>query len=77
MIKIKEFFVSKRKILLRIVAALLVVSLAFGLFVFYDNFRLDVERIPISSSKLSECFDGFKIAHISDYHSRKSKIVND
>lgn len=77
MIKIKEFFERKRKILLRIVSALLVVSLAFGLFVFYDNFRLEVEHIPISSSKLSVSFDGFKIAHISDYHSRKSKIVND
>ena len=77
MFNIKEFFVRKRKILIRVIAVFLIVSLSLGLFTLYDNFRLDVEHIPISSPKISQDFDGFKIAHISDYHSRKSKIVNE
>ena len=75
--KIKEFYLKRRKFFLRFISVFLVVSFALGIFTLYDNFRLDVEHIPVSSSKLSQSFDGFKIAHISDYHSRKSKIVND
>ncbi len=75
MSKIKDFFITKRKILLRIVAFFLVISVALGLFTIYDNFRLDVDHIPISSHKISKGFDGFKIAHISDFHSRKSDLI--
>lgn len=74
--KIKSFLYKKRKLIIKSVSVLLVISIAIGIFNAYDNFRLDVEYFPVSSQKLSDSFDGFKIAHISDYHSRKSETIN-
>ncbi len=74
--RLKSFLLKKRKLILRFFAIILGVSLGLGLFTLYDNFRLDVEYIPVSLSKISNSFDGFKIAHISDYHSRKSEVMD-
>lgn len=73
--RLKSFLLKKRKLLLRLVAVILVIAVCFGLFTVYDNFRLDVEYIPVSSDKIPHSFDGFRIAHISDYHSRKSSLI--
>ncbi len=75
--KVKDFFIKRKKLFVRLVAIVLVVSVFLGLFTLYDNFRLDVDHVTFVSEKISESFNGYKIAHISDYHSRKSKIVND
>ncbi len=60
----------------KIMIFILVVSIIFGSYTFYDNFRLDVTVYSISSEKLSSDFDGYKIAHISDYHNRSSETIN-
>ncbi len=43
---------------------------------FYCNFVVDVEHINIETADLSDSFDGYKIAHISDYHNRTSDLIN-
>ncbi len=60
----------------KILIFILVVSIIFGSYTFYDNFRLDVTVYSISSEKLSSDLDGYKIAHISDYHNRSSETIN-
>ena len=73
--KIKNFYTNNKSIIARVIAILVVFSFVFGLFTLYDNFRLDVDYYEISSTEISECFDGFKIMHLSDFHSRGSSVV--
>lgn len=74
--KVKSFFIKRKKLFVRIVSVTLVVSFFLGLFTLFDNFRLDVDHLTFDSVKIPKSFNGYKIAHISDYHSRKSKIIN-
>ena len=49
-----------------------------SLFLYYENNYLQVSNYIIESNKISKDFDGFKIAHISDFHNTKSKkLTND
>lgn len=73
--KIKNIYTNNKRLIARVIAILVVFSFALGLFTVYDNFRLDVEYIPVSSSKISGDFNGFKIVHVSDFHSRASTLV--
>ena len=73
--KIASSFKMKKRST-KILICVLVISILFGSYTFYDNFRLDVTVYSISSEKLSSDFDGYKIAHISDYHNRSSETIN-
>lgn len=54
----------------------LLVSVILSTFTVYDNFHLDVEFFSVTSEKFPQGFNGYKIAHVSDYHNRKSEIIN-
>lgn len=73
--KIKESFLKKCHLSKKAIVSLLVIIIAFSCFLIYDNFALEIENIKVESSK-TENFNGLKIAHISDYHNRKSELIN-
>ena len=56
---------KKRFILLAVVAAVLVVLVAW---IAWGNTALELNTYTISSSKLPQSFDGYRIAHVSDLH---------
>ena len=59
---------KKRKPLIIILASLLLVIGALAAFVAWGNKALMVNEITVTSTKLPDAFDGFRIAHISDLH---------
>lgn len=73
--KIKEVLLKKHKLSKRNCVVLLVLCFLFSCFLLYDNFLLDVETIKLGDEK-SNALHGMKIAHISDYHNRKSELIN-
>lgn len=73
--KIKTFLFKKRKISRNFLITFIAFCLCFSCFLVYDNFSLDVEKIKIEDTK-AENLKGLKIAHVSDYHNRKSEITN-
>lgn len=74
--KIFNFLLKKRKISKRFVAIFVIVSVLMGVYTVFDNFRIDTDYITVSSPEIAGSFDGFKIAHISDYHNRMSQTVD-
>lgn len=62
-----------KKTFFRVTAVFLAVCIAA---LIYGNFRLDVQEIHINTDKLPESYHNYLIAHISDYHNRKSKITD-
>jgi len=56
---------KKRLIVLAVLAAIL---LALILWIAWGNKALELNTFSISSSKLPESFDGYRIAHVSDLH---------
>lgn len=68
---------GKKRVSLILLVSLLVISLLFGIFIIYDNFRVDIKTYTFSSKEIPQSLSGYKIAHISDYHNRKSKMIND
>lgn len=62
-----------KKIVFSAIAVFLVVCTVTLL---YGNFSLDVEKISIQTDKLPESYQNYRIAHISDYHNRNSKIID-
>ena len=62
-----------KKIILSIISVFLVISI---IFLIYGNFSVDVQEIHVVTDKLPESFHNYLIAHISDYHNRNSKIVD-
>ena len=48
-----------------------------GVYLYYENTRLQTTKHIITNSKIPKGFDGYKIAHISDFHNTKSeKLTN-
>ncbi len=72
--KIKEFFYKKRKADFKILAVILVFSVIFGSLTFLDNISIEVEEITLKNLKIPKTFNGYKIAHISDFHNRENKV---
>lgn len=56
---------KKKFIFLAVVAAVLV---ALAIWIAWGNTALELNTYTISSSKLPESFDGYRIAHVSDLH---------
>lgn len=74
--KIKAILFKKRKLTLKSLVFLIVIFIVSASLIVYDNFQLDTEYIKIESEKLSDEFDGYRIAHISDYHNRKNELFD-
>ena len=58
----------KKKVVL---AVIFILFLAFLSWVIWANFALEANEYTIKSDKISDGFDGFRIAHISDLHNTR------
>ena len=65
---------KKRIIVLAVVAAVL---LAFVIWTAWGNTALELNTYTISSDKLPEAFDGYRIAHVSDLHNAEMGKSNE
>lgn len=72
----KKMLLKKRMLSRRVLIVFLVICIGLSCFLVYDNFSLQVEKITIEDDE-AESLQGLKIAHISDYHNRKSQLIND
>ena len=63
----------KKKLSVIIISVVLIFSSSLLL---YCNFYLQVETIDIYTDKLSDSFNNYRIAHISDYHNRASEMID-
>lgn len=70
--KFRKSIFKRKNLPLTLFVAFLCVITGFSWFVTYDNFQLDTEYIYIQTDKLSKEFNGFRIAHVSDYHNRNN-----
>lgn len=65
---------KKRKIAIAVVTAILLVLIIWTA---WSNTALELNRYTIKSDKLSEVFNGFRIAHVSDLHNSKMGTDNE
>lgn len=54
------------------IVIILIVLLLVGIYLYFENNTLEVSKYDINSSKISEEFNGYKIAQISDFHNTRS-----
>ena len=74
--KIKAFIKSNQKIVKRALCVILTLIFAFSVVTIWGNITLSVEIFNIETDKLN-IKNGYKIAHISDYHNTHSNFLND
>ncbi len=74
--KIKAFIKSNQKIVKRALCVILTLIVAFSIVTIWGNITLSVEIFNIETDKLN-IKNGYKIAHISDYHNTHSNFLND
>ena len=59
------------------IVIILIVLLLVGIYLYNENNTLEISKYDIKSSKISEEFNDYKIAHISDFHNTGSnKLKN-
>lgn len=75
MIKIKTFLKNNPKIIKRALCVTLALFIAFSIVTIWGNITLSVDHFNIEADKL-DIDNGFKIAHVSDYHNTKNKNIN-
>ncbi len=73
--KIKTFFKNNPKIIKRALCVILTLFVAFSIITIWGNITLSVEHLTIETDKLN-IEEGYKIAHISDYHNTHNKNIN-
>lgn len=73
----KKYTLKKRRFSNIIISALLSLMVFFGAVTIWGNITLDIEYIDLTNDKFAEELDGYKIAHISDYHNTKNDFLND
>lgn len=64
------------KIVKRALSVILTLFLAFSIVTVWGNITLSVEKFNIETDKI-EIENGYKIAHISDYHNTKNTFLNE
>ena len=72
----KACFKSNPKIVKRALSVILTLFLAFSIVTVWGNITLSVEKFNIETDKI-EIENGYKIAHISDYHNTKNRNLNE
>lgn len=50
------------------IICILVMIIICSIWILYDNMTLELNEYSVSSKKIPETFDGYKIAHVSDLH---------
>lgn len=75
--KLKELLLKNLKITKIVLCILLTLFIIFCGVTVWGNITLSVEHIEIETDKLSSDFNGYKIAHISDYHNTKNNFLTD
>ena len=73
--KFTSFLKNNPKIVKRALCVILTLFVAFSIITILGNITLSVEHFTIETDKLN-IEDGYKIAHISDYHNTHSKNIN-
>ena len=73
--KFELFFNNNLKIIKRALCAILTLFIAFSIVTVWGNVTLCVEEFVIETDKLN-IEEGYKIAHISDYHNTHNKNIN-
>lgn len=73
----KELLLEKRRLSKKAISVLLSLLVIFSAVTVWGNITLDVEFIDLKTDKLTEVFDGYKIAHVSDYHNTKNTFLTD
>lgn len=71
----KACFKSNPKIVKRALIVIITLFLAFSIVTVWGNVTLSVEKFNIETEKI-EIENGYKIAHISDYHNTKNEKLN-
>ncbi len=70
------FYLKKeRKITKRALCVVLTLFLAFSVVTVWGNITLSIEKFDIETEKI-DIENGYKIAHISDYHNTKNDFLN-
>lgn len=72
---IKTFFNNYKKIIKRAFCVILTLFVAFSIITVWGNITLSIEHFTIETDKLN-IENGYKIAHISDYHNTHNKNIN-
>ena len=54
---------------------IVLVLIVVGLYLFFENNTLEITKYDIDSNKITDEFNGYKIAQISDYHNSKSSML--
>lgn len=73
---IKALFKNNPKIIKRALCFILTLFVAFSIVTVWGNITLSVEKFNIETDKLN-IEQGYKIAHISDYHNTKNDFLTD
>lgn len=73
---IKAFIKNNPKIVKRALCVILTLFVAFSIVTVWGNITLSIEKFNIETEKLN-IVNGFKIAHISDYHNTHSNFLNE
>jgi len=72
---IKSPLKNNQKIIKRALCVILTLFVAFSIVTVWGNVTLSVEQFTIETDKLN-IEQGYKIAHISDYHNTRNKNIN-
>lgn len=56
----------------KIVIGLIIILIIIAIYLYLEVTTLEVSKYNVKSDKLPEAFDGYKVAHISDFHNTKS-----
>lgn len=76
MCKIKFFLKNNPKTVKRALCVILTLFVVFSIVTVWGNITLSVEKFNIETEKL-DIENGYKIAHISDYHNTHNEFLND
>lgn len=68
-------FVKKKRMIIFIILA--IVWLALIIWIIWGNTALELNRYTVSSNRLPEEFDGYRIAHVSDLHNTEMGKENE
>ena len=74
--KTKAFIKNNPKVVKRALCVMLTLFVAFSIVTVWGNITLSIEKFNIETEKL-DVKNGYKIAHISDYHNTHNKFLND